>query len=111
MPVLSHSEAAAAFIADEKRTDWHDETLWFVREKRDRAAHTVAEWETLRQLASDIKDHTLSDLDNYLLQFEQKAVSNGIRVHWAADAKEHNDIIFRIISDHRVSRIVKSKSM
>jgi L-lactate dehydrogenase complex protein LldF len=111
MPVLSHSEAAAAFIADEKRTDWHDETLWFVREKRDRAAHTVPEWEALRQLASDIKDHTLSDLDNYLRLFEQKAVSNGIRVHWAEDAKEHNDIIYRIISDHKVSRIVKSKSM
>ncbi|HTE28508.1 LUD domain-containing protein, partial [Flavitalea sp.] len=111
MPVLSHSEAAAAFIADEKRTDWHDETLWFVREKRDRAAHTVTEWETLRQLASDIKDHTLSDLDNYLLLFEQKAISNGIRVHWAADAKEHNEIIYRVIRDHKVSRIVKSKSM
>jgi L-lactate dehydrogenase complex protein LldF len=111
MPALSHSEAAAAFIADEKRTDWHDETLWFVREKRDRAAHTVTEWESLRQLASDIKDHTLSDLDSYLSAFEQKAIENGIRVHWAADATEHNDIIYRIIRNHKVKRIVKSKSM
>jgi L-lactate dehydrogenase complex protein LldF len=111
MPGLSHSDAAAAFIADEKRTDWHDETLWFVREKRDRAAHTVTEWENLRQLASDIKDHTLSDLDTYLTAFELKATENGIRVHWAADAREHNDIIYRIIRDHKVNRIVKSKSM
>ncbi|MHA4845920.1 lactate utilization protein B [Flavitalea antarctica] len=111
MAALSHSKAAAAFIADEKRTDWHDETLWFVREKRDRAAHTVTEWENLRQLASDIKDHTLSDLDHYLSVFEQRAIQNGIRVHWAADALEHNAIIHGIIRDHKVKRIVKSKSM
>lgn len=111
MSVTDHSRAAAAFIKDEKRTDWHDETLWFVREKRDRAAHTVPEWETLRQLASDIKDHTLSELDSYLSLFEQRAIANGIKVHWAADAKEHNEIIYRIIKENEVRRIVKSKSM
>ena len=35
---MQHSEAAALFNKDEKRVDWHDETLWFVREKRDKAA-------------------------------------------------------------------------
>jgi L-lactate dehydrogenase complex protein LldF len=109
--IIEHAEAAAAFIADEPRTDWHDATLWFVREKRDRAAHTVPEWENLRELASLIKDHTLSDLDNYLIQFEKKATSNGIKVHWAIDAAEHNQIILDIVRDHNISRIVKSKSM
>lgn len=111
MPVIKHSQAAAAFIADEERTDWHDETLWFVREKRDRAAHTVPEWEILRQLASDIKDHTLSDLDTYLSAFEANAMANGIKVHWAADAHEHNSIVYDIIRENNLTRIVKSKSM
>ena len=33
----SHAEASEKFIADTERTDWHDETLWFVRAKGDNA--------------------------------------------------------------------------
>ena len=70
---LSHSAAAAIFNQDESRTDWHDETLWFVREKRDKAVRQIPEWEQLRELASQIKDHTLSNLDNYLSEFEKNS--------------------------------------
>lgn len=111
MSTASHSKAAVAFIKDEPRTDWHDETLWFVREKRDKAAHGVAEWEQLREWASQIKEHTLSNLDKYLTAFEEKAIANGITVHWAADGKEHNEIILEIIRKNSIQRIVKSKSM
>ena len=61
-----HATLSEQFIADEPRTDWHDETLWFVREKRDKAVHQVPEWEQLREMASQIKDHSLSNLDNYV---------------------------------------------
>lgn len=111
MKVMTHSEAAEQFIKDESRTDWHDETLWFVREKRDNSAHNVTEWELLREWASKIKDHTLSNLDNYLIAFEEKAKANGITVHWAADGAEHNRIIFDIIRKNNIQKIVKSKSM
>jgi L-lactate dehydrogenase complex protein LldF len=111
MKTITHANAASQFIKDEPRTDWHDETLWFIREKRDRSAHGVAEWELLRNWASQIKDHTLSDIDNYLIEFENKAQANGITVHWAADGAAHNDIIFDIIQKNNIQKIVKSKSM
>jgi L-lactate dehydrogenase complex protein LldF len=111
MKSVTHAEAATQFIKDEPRTDWHDETLWFVREKRDKAAHGVAEWELLREWASQIKDHTLSNLDNYLIEFETKVTANGISVHWAADGDEHNRIILEIINKNKIQKIVKSKSM
>ena len=111
MKTANHAHAAAAFIQDESRTDWHDETLWLVREKRDRAAHGLPEWELLREWASQIKDHTLSNLDQYLIEFERQAQANGITVHWAADAQEHNEIILNIIRSNNVEKIVKSKSM
>lgn len=111
MKIIEHSKAAATFIKDEPRTDWHDDTLWFVREKRDKAAHGLPEWELLREWASQIKDHTLSNLDNYLLEFENKAQANGITVHWAADGDEHNKIIHEIITKNNIQAIVKSKSM
>ncbi len=111
MSVKQHAEAAEEFIRDEERTDWHDETLWFVRDKRDIAVNKLPEWEILRDWASRIKDHTLSNLDHYLKSFEEKAVSNGIIVHWAADAEDHNRIIHKIIADNKIDKIVKSKSM
>lgn len=111
MNVKTHAEAAIQFIADEARTDWHNETLWFVRQKRDKAAHGIPEWEALRQIASDIKDHTLNNLDKYLIQFEKQALDNGIKVHWAYDAKEHNEIILSILKKAGIKKMVKSKSM
>ena len=107
----SHSEAAAAFIADGERTDWHNETLWWVRAKRDKAAKAIEDWEDLREQASQIKNYTLDNLGDLLLQFEQNAIKNGITVHWAADAEEHNQIVHSIITQKGVSQLVKSKSM
>jgi L-lactate dehydrogenase complex protein LldF len=113
MPDMSsrHAQLAEQFNADEPRTNWHDQTLWWVRQKRDRAANTLPEWEQLRQWASDIKDHTLSNLHAYLLEFEKNALANGVFVHWAKDAEEHNRIIYEILQKAGVDHIVKSKSM
>ena len=108
---MSHSQSAAKFIKDEVRTDWHDKALWFVRNKRDIQTKKVPEWEDLRELASQIKANVLSNIDNYLIQFEQNAIQNGVHVHWAKDAKEHNEIVLRILKNKGVQKIVKSKSM
>lgn len=110
-PTLSHPEEAARFIANEQRTHWHDEALWFVRAKRDKAAASVPEWEQLREIASQIKLHTLSRLPDYLEQFASHATRLGAIVHWASDAEEHNRIVLQILQDHAVERVVKSKSM
>jgi len=108
---VDHAAAAARFTEDEARTAWHDQSLWLVRQKRDRAAGSVPEWEALRELASQIKLHTLSRLDEYLETFEARATANGIHVHWANDAEEHNRIVHDILQRHGVQRLVKSKSM
>lgn len=108
---LSHSEAASVFNKDVPRVDWHDETLWFVREKRDKAAHQIPEWELLRETASQIKNNVLSDMHQYLQEFEANALKNGVIVHWAADGVEHNKIVHSILEKNGVKQMVKSKSM
>lgn len=108
---LEHSSAAAIFNKDVDRVDWHDETLWFVREKRDKAAHQIPEWEKLRETASQIKNNVLSNIHNYLLEFELNAKNNGIIIHWAADGDEHNKIVHSIMEKYSVKQMVKSKSM
>lgn len=106
-----HATLAAQFNKDEPRVNWHDETLWWVRTKRDIATHALPEWEQLRELASGIKNNVLSNMSAYLTQFEAKAKGNGVIVHWAADAKEHNEIIYSILKRHSIEKMVKSKSM
>lgn len=109
--MTGHPEKAAVFAADEPRTHWHDQALWFVRLKRDRQAMSIPEWEVLRETASGIKAHTLSRLADYLEEFERNAIANGMKVHWARDAEEHNAIVHKILADRGVTRLVKSKSM
>ncbi|MDR6785134.1 L-lactate dehydrogenase complex protein LldF [Pedobacter africanus] len=106
-----HAQLSDIFNQDEARVNWHDETLWFVRAKRDKAAHSIPEWESLREAASHIKNNVLSNLHDYLLEFEEKAQQNGVKVHWAANAEEHNRIVHAILKGHRVDRLIKSKSM
>jgi L-lactate dehydrogenase complex protein LldF len=108
---MSHAKEASVFNKDEAKVNWHDQALWFVRNKRDLAAHTVKGWEELRRLASTIKAHVLSDLDTYLIQFEENAKKNGIHIHWAENAETHNKIVHDILLKHNAKKVVKSKSM
>lgn len=106
-----HSKAAEQFIAHKEQESWHNETLWFVREKRDRMAMGLPEWEALRSMSSQIKMHTITHLDDYLQQFAGQAEKNGVKVHWAKDAAEHNQIVWQLLSERKVKKLVKSKSM
>jgi L-lactate dehydrogenase complex protein LldF len=108
---MDHPTASAAFVADREHVHWHDTALWFIRAKRDKAAQSLPEWETLRETAARIKLHTVSRLDYYLEQFEANATRLGAKVHWARDAAEHNEIVHGILSRHGVKHVVKSKSM
>ena len=108
---LDHAERAERFNRDESRVDWHDQTLWFIRNKRDKAVRSIPEWEDLREAASRIKANVLNNLHNYLIDFERNAQANGVTVHWARDAQEHNEIVHRIIQKEGITQVVKSKSM
>jgi L-lactate dehydrogenase complex protein LldF len=109
--MTGHAHKAGQFLKNGERAAWHDETLWIVRQKRDKMARAVPEWESLRKQASQIKQHTLSELDNYLTAFEKKAVKNGAQVHWAGDAARFNEIVSGIIKENNATKVVKSKSM
>ena len=106
-----HAALAEAFIKDEERVNWHDGALWYIREKRDIASKQIPEWEQLREAASQIKSNVISNLHQYLLQFEENLKKNGVTVHWAANAEEHNQIVYAILKAKEINEMVKSKSM
>jgi L-lactate dehydrogenase complex protein LldF len=102
---------AERFITLEKHEATHDRLVWGMRQNRDKSVAGVREWGLLRELASQIKEHTLTHLDQYLEQFEQNATKLGAHVHWARDAEEHNETVFDILQSHGVKSLIKSKSM
>ncbi|MGW2934510.1 lactate utilization protein B [Streptomyces sp. NPDC001156] len=111
MKAVDQAHNALAFLEDEPHERAFDELIWGLRERRDTAAKEVPEWEELRELASRIKEHTLTNLAHYLEVFEERATRNGAHVHWARDAHEHNQIVHEILDAHHVRSLVKSKSM
>jgi L-lactate dehydrogenase complex protein LldF len=111
MKRIDHAEASSRFIKARDHVEFHDRRLWDLRTKRDRETESIAEWEELRSLASAIKEHTLTHLADYLEEFERNAKANGVEVHWARDASEHNDIVLRILQAGNARVLVKSKSM
>ena len=106
-----HSKAAETFLKNRSLAAWHDETLWMVRAKRDKMSKAVPEWEHLRDMACAIKMYSNSHLDQLLVEFEKNAKANGAHVYWAKDAEEYCSIVARILEEHQVKHLIKSKSM
>ena len=71
----------------------------------------LPEFEDLRDVGRDIKDHTLAYLDLYLEEYERKATAAGAKVHWAATAAEAREIILGICRDVDAKLVTKGKSM
>lgn len=111
MKQVNQVKAGAEFIKRRAHREMHDRCLWEARMRRDKVASAIPEWEQMRELASEIKKHTLTNLDRYLKEFAGNAEANGIHVHMARDAREHNEIILEIFRSHGVKTVTKGKSM
>ncbi len=79
--------------------------------QRRAAYERLPEFEALRDVGRDIRDHALRHLDLYLEAYEKNATAAGAKVHWAADAAEAREIILGICRDAGVKIVTKGKSM
>ena len=80
-------------------------------EARRQAVAQHEDFEQLRELGKQIRDHTIRHIDRYLARFEQAANARGTTVLWAKDAAEANAQVLDITHKHRCERVIKSKSM
>lgn len=71
----------------------------------------LPQWEELRQIGSDIRQHTIENLDLYLTRLEAAVLSAGGHVHWAETGEDARQIVLQIAKENNVKKIVKSKSM
>jgi len=61
--------------------------------------------------AAAIKRDVLQNWDKYLIEFENKISSRGVKVLWAKDAAEATTFIEQILIEKEAKLLVKSKSM
>lgn len=104
-------ENASAAIKDTARAERRDAMALFAPLLRTAAIDNLEEFDELRQHVKQVRQHSLDNLDHYLGQFEQEAVHNGNRVHFARNGDELNSIALDICQQHDARRIVKGKSM
>ncbi|WP_436774703.1 LutB/LldF family L-lactate oxidation iron-sulfur protein [Yinghuangia sp. YIM S09857] len=82
-----------------------------IRGKRAAVVGELDDWPELRAAGKAVKDHTLRNLDRYLLQVEEAVTAAGGHVHWAADAAEANHIVTDLVKATGERDVVKVKSM
>ena len=109
MPSFPHAAREAVADSQLRRNLTHATTA--IRTKRAGVVAELDDWEQLRQAAKAIKDHTLANLDTYLLQLEENVTRAGGHVHWARDAAEANAIVARLVKEADADTVVKVKSM
>ncbi|MER5624048.1 lactate utilization protein B [Streptosporangium sp. NPDC002544] len=82
-----------------------------IRGKRAAVVGELPDWAKLRRAGKEIKDHTLRNLERYLVRMEEAVTAAGGHVHWAADAKEANRIVADLVKATGETSVVKVKSM
>jgi L-lactate dehydrogenase complex protein LldF len=79
--------------------------------RRTAAVDNLPEFEQLRDIARDIKNHALAHLDFYLEEYEANVIKSGGKVHWCATAADARLAVLRICQAANARTVTKGKSM
>ena len=79
--------------------------------QRAAARDRLPEFESLREVGRDIRNHALDHLDLYLEAYERNARAAGAQVHWASSGRDACDIILKLCRDAGARLVAKGKSM
>ena len=79
--------------------------------KRAKAVDRLPEFERLREHATEIKNHTLANLDFYLERYEGQVTAQGGQVHWCQSAADARQAILDICARTGAKTVTKGKSM
>jgi len=79
--------------------------------RRAAVVEKLPEFDTLRDEARAIKDHTIANLDFYLERFETKMAENGGAVHWCRTAEDARAAVLNICRLVGAKTVTKGKTM
>src|SRR5437868_14224680 len=79
--------------------------------RRAKAVAALPEFEALREIGRDIKDHTLANLDFYLAAWADRVERAGGQVHWCSTAEDAREAVLQICQRVGARTATKGKSM
>ncbi|BCX79431.1 LutB/LldF family L-lactate oxidation iron-sulfur protein [Campylobacter sp. 19-13652] len=68
-------------------------------------------WQDQRDSAKHAKNNSLYRLDERLLKFEENATKNGWKVHWANTGEDVCEIVYKLMKEKNVDKVIKQKTM
>jgi L-lactate dehydrogenase complex protein LldF len=80
-------------------------------QRRATAVANLPEFEQLRDIGRDIKNHTLANLDFYLEAYEEKVLAAGGKVHWCSTSDDARARVLEICRAAGARTVTKGKSM
>ena len=80
-------------------------------ERRAIAVSKLPEFEQLRDIGRDIKNHTLAHLDHYLETYAANVEKAGGQVHWCSTAEDARAAVLEICRRAGAKTVTKGKSM
>lgn len=104
-------DSFALNLQDEIQRAVYDGTVSGYEKRTESLFTDYADPDLLRKTAGEIKQHTIENLDTYLVQAEEKLIENGAHVHWASDGARACETVLKIMRDNGAKKLVKSKSM
>ncbi len=112
------SKAEKIFIKESEKISFdlnHRKTIKFNMGKYygafKKGIQSFANVELAKEKVGEIKLDAISNLGNYLQQFEKNFKANGGEVIWANTASEAVDEVLKIVKSNNANLVVKSKSM
>ncbi len=104
-------DSFAAGLAKETRTAVYEGSK-IGHEKRTKLLFDhYADPDRLRELAGEIKQHVVENLDAYLPAVEERLTANGVKVHWASTAESACEAVHSILRARGATKLVKAKTM
>jgi len=79
--------------------------------RREAAVAALPEFERLRDIGRDIKNHTLANLDFYLETWAANVERSGGQVHWCSTAEDARAAVLAICQKAGARTVTKGKSM
>ncbi|HYZ33246.1 MAG TPA: lactate utilization protein B [Crenalkalicoccus sp.] len=104
-------ERASRALADAGLQKALDSSKATSHAKRAAAVAALPEFERLRDLGRDIKNHTLANLDFYLEAWAGKVEAAGGKVHWCPTADAARAAVLAICREAGARTVTKGKSM
>ena len=109
---LAHEKIVQLKLADTQMRENVSTAMHTLQNNRGKVIESkFDDWEGLRDKARQAKDNALMSLDERLVEFEKNATKNGMQVHWASSDTDACEIIYQLMVEKNVGKILKGKSM